>query len=335
MLYTQNAENNHKYRVNDLLLGINQGMMMYKSWIFSFCFFIIFIGVMFFSCSSDHPELVPETPETEKDTVIFSDRIAVAPLDNKTIDEASGMAMSILHENHFWTHNDSGDDPRIFLINNAAQYQVNCTLKGAVNRDWEDIAVAKDQVSGKSRIFIGDIGDNNAVHDFGFIYIMDEPSALSNENITVTNYDIITFRYQDGKRDAETLMVDPQTGDIYIVSKRESSVNLYQIKYPFSFKDTITANKLLSIPYTQIVGGDSSADGPGILMKNYSKAWYWPRKKGKSIADAVSLRPYETPYIQEPQGEAICWSRDGKSFFTISEESPFKTTPILYRYDRK
>jgi hypothetical protein len=296
---------------------------------------IFYTIVMFFSCSSHKPELVSEMPEMEIDTVVFEDRISAGRLENKTIDEASGMAMSILNQNHFWTHNDSGDDPRIFLVNNTAQYQVTCTLKGAVNRDWEDIAVAKDQLTGKSRIFVGDIGDNNAVHDFGYIYILDEPSALSNENITVSNYDKITFRYQDGKRDAETLMVDPLTGDIYIVSKRESSVNLYQIKYPYSFTDTITTNKLGSIPFTQIVGGDISADGSGILLKNYSKAWYWPRKNGKSIADAFSLKPYETPYIQEPQGEAICWSRDGKSFFTISEESPFKTTPILYRYDKK
>lgn len=309
--------------------------MTYKSWIFSVSFFLLFAGVMFFSCSSDHPEIIPETPETEKDTVIFTDRISVGTLDNKTIDEASGMVMSILHENHFWTHNDSGDDSRLFLVNNVAQYQVTCTLKGAVNRDWEDIAAAKEQVTGKSRIFVGDIGDNNAVHDCGFIYILDEPAVLSNENIIVNNYDKITFKYQDGKRDAETLMVDPLTGDIYIVSKRESSVHLYQIKYPYNFTDTITANKLLSIPFTQIVSGDISADGSGILLKNYSKVWFWPRKNGKSIADVFSLKPYETTYIQEPQGEAICWSRDGKSFFTISEESPFKTTPILYRYDKK
>ncbi len=309
--------------------------MPYKKWVYRVIFFIIFAGVIFLSCSSSNTVLVPETPETEKDTVAFTDRITAGTLDNKTINEASGMAMSILHENHFWTHNDSGDDPRLFLVNTTAQYQVICTLKGAVNRDWEDIAAAKDPVTGKSMVFVGDIGDNNAVHDYASIYILDEPNLAAAENIMVSNYDKITFKYQDGKRDAETLMVDPLTGDIYIVSKRESSVNLYQIRYPYSFTDTMTANKLLSMSFTQIVGGDISADGSGILLKNYSKVWYWPRKKGKTIAEALGQKPYETPYIQEPQGESICWSRDGKSFYTISEESPFKTTPILYRYDKK
>jgi hypothetical protein len=310
-------------------------MMTYKSWIFSVSFFLLFAGVMFFSCSSDKPELEPEMPEMEIDTVVFEDRISAGTLDNKSIDEASGMAMSVLNENAFWTHNDSGDKARLFLVSTSAQYQATCTLEDAANRDWEDISVAKDPVSGKSRIFIGDIGDNNAVYDYGTIYILDEPVISANKDITVSQFDKMTFRYEDGKRDAETLMVDPLTGDIYIVSKRESSVQVYRISYPFNYSDTVTANRLMSIPFTQMVGGDISVDGTEILLKNYNKVWYWPRKKGKTIAEALSQKPFETTYIQEPQGEAICWSRDGKSFFTISEESPFKATPILYRYDRK
>jgi len=310
-------------------------MMTYKSWIFSVSFFLLFAGVMFFSCSSDKPELEPEMPEMEIDTVVFEDRISAGTLDNKSIDEASGMAMSVLNENAFWTHNDSGDKARLFLVSTSAQYQATCTLEDAANRDWEDIAVSKDPVSGKSRIFIGDIGDNNAVYDYSTIYILDEPVISANKDITVSQYDKVTFWYEDGKRDAETLMVDPLTGDIYIVSKRESSVQVYRISYPFNYSDTVTANRLMSIPFTQMVGGDISVDGTEILLKNYNKVWYWPRKKGKTIAEALSQKPFETTYIQEPQGESICWSTDGKSFFTISEASPFKITPVLYRYNKK
>ena len=164
---------------------------------------------------------------------------------------------------------------------------------------------------------------------------MDEPTITSNKDITVNQYDKITFRYEDGRRDAETLMVDPLSGDIYIVSKRESNVQLYKISYPYNFSDTVTAVKIMVLPFTQIVGGDISADGKEILLKNYNKVWYYPRKNGKTIAEAMSLKPYETTYMQEPQGEAICWSKDGKSFFTLSEESPFKIAPVLYRYDKK
>ena len=92
------------------------------------------------------------------------------------------------------------------------------------------------------------------------------------------------------------------------------------------------AEKILTLPYTQIVAGDISFDGKEILLKNYQYVWYWSRKNGMSVLDALSRKPFETSYVQEPQGEAVCWSRDAKAFYTISEESPFKLQQVLYKY---
>lgn len=83
-------------------------------------------------------------------------------------------------------------------------------------------------------------------------------------------------------------MVDPLSGNIYIVSKREANVQLYQITYPYSTTDTVIAKKMITLPFTQIVAGDISADGKNILLKNYQKVWYWSRKDGTSIVDALS-----------------------------------------------
>ncbi|NJM26815.1 MAG: hypothetical protein HC859_16440 [Bacteroidia bacterium] len=63
-------------------------------------------------------------------------------LDNREINEASGLAASIRNEGMLWTHNDSGGQPWLFLIDKQAHYRA--TLKLPVsNRDWEDIAVAR------------------------------------------------------------------------------------------------------------------------------------------------------------------------------------------------
>lgn len=268
----------------------------------------------------------------EKDTVIFSERIALGTLDKGSIDEASGMAMSIINKDKFWTHNDSGDKARIFLVNTAAQYQMTINIRNATNRDWEDIAVAVDPKDGQSKIYIGDIGDNDAKYEYRAIYILAEPTVTENVDITMDYQQKIIYKYEDGPRDAETLMVDPLTGDIYIVSKRETNVHLYQIAYPFNTNDTIIAKKIMVLPFTQIVAGDISSDGKEILLKNYQKVWYWSRKEGTTIATTLSHKPFETTYMQEPQGESICWSTDAKAFFTISEESPIKIKPILYKY---
>lgn len=267
-----------------------------------------------------------------KDTLIFSERVAMGMLNNGTINEASGMAMSLENPHGFWTHNDSGDKSRIFLVDTFARYQMTVNFTNATNRDWEDIAVSKDPLNGHHRIFIGDIGDNNAIHKYSTIYIVKEPKITTGIDTTIDIIQKITYKYEDGSRDAESLMVDPITGDIYIVSKREANVNLYQIQYPYATVDTIIAKKVLTLPYSQIVAGDISQDGTEILLKSYKKVWYWSRKKEMSVASALSQSPYETTYISEPQGESVCWAPDAKGFYTISEESPLKITPILYKY---
>ena len=288
------------------------------------------------SCKTQMPQVIADpVVETETDTVIFNSGIVAGILNNDKIDEASGLVRSIEHPGTLWTHNDSGDNARIFLINDQAEYLLTCTLNNATNRDWEDIAIAKDPATGISRIYIGDIGDNRAKYDYVEIYILDEPQNIQSGNISIDKFDKIVLKYPDGPRDAESLMVHPLTGDIYIISKRENNVGVYLTKYPYNFSDTIIMEKILTLPFTQVVAGDISADGKEILLKTYQKIYYFKIISNESITDALSRNAQVLPYIVEPQGEAICWSADAKSYYTLSEFSPFKITPILYRYDRK
>ncbi len=67
------------------------------------------------------------------------------------------------------------------------------------------------------------------------------------------------------------------------------------------------------------------------MLKNYFKIYYWDRKKGESVAEALARDPKELPYVPEPQGEAIGFQRDGKAFYTISEKR-YNINPVLYRY---
>ncbi len=272
--------------------------------------------------------------EITNDTVSFEAGVAAGTLKNREINEASGMDMSIRYPGMLWTHNDSGDKPQLYLIDTAANHLRTFTVEDSQNRDWEDIAVGRDKATGISRIFIADIGDNLSVYDHGRIYVIDEP-ATSTPDSTLKPGGRILFRYPDGKRDAETIMVDPASSDIYLVSKRETNVHLYRIAHPYNFRDTVTAEKLMELPFTYIVAGDISDDGSGILMKNYDKIWYWKHSKNRTIAESLLATPQELPYKREPQGESICWDTSGKAFYTLSEESLLKIPPVLYRYVRK
>jgi len=45
----------------------------------------------------------------------------LAEIDNKDIDESSGIAVSIRNRDSFWTHNDSGDRPCLYLIDRSGE----------------------------------------------------------------------------------------------------------------------------------------------------------------------------------------------------------------------
>lgn len=262
---------------------------------------------------------------------IFKTAEAKNNIVNAQINEASGLAVSINRPNLIWTHNDSGDQARIFLINENAESIAEYHLKGVKNRDWEDIATGPGPKVGKPYIYVGEIGDNRAIYDTKIIYRFEEPSASSASEIS--NFEKIEYVYPDGKRDAESLFVDPHNNDIYILSKREDNIGIYVATYPQSTTEIITLQKLGVIPYRLTVAADITADGEEILLKTYNDIYYWKRNN-RSISETLSSVPTTVTYKVEPQGESIAWKKDGSGFFTLSEQRS-KDMPILYFYAKQ
>ncbi|EOZ97035.1 putative integral membrane protein, putative [Indibacter alkaliphilus LW1] len=293
---------------------------------------LIFIALPFLiSQRIPQARVLPLVPTYQES--LFSGPKKAGILENKTIDEASGLAFSQKHENLIYTHNDSGGDPIVFMIDNKGKSQGQIVLEGASNRDWEDIAVGPGPTKGQSYVYVGEIGDNNAVYPEIKIFRFAEPSTLQAE--IKVKPEVLTLVYPDGPRDAETLMVDPLSDDIFILSKRDSSNVLYKTsRKNFGKKEKIELEKVMKLDFTMSVAGDISVDGSQILIKNYLMVFYWTRNPGESIPEALSRKPAILPYKPEPQGEAIGFHTSGKSYFTLSEKR-FNVEPTLYRYDKK
>ena len=106
------------------------------------------------------------------------------------------------------------------------------------NVDWEDIAAVKN-TNGECFLYIGDIGNNTKNKRSKFtIYKVKEPSVTavaadsSDKNpLSTEPAEAIEIQYPDSAFDAETLMVNQQSGDIYILSKRLSEPSaVYKLK---------------------------------------------------------------------------------------------------------
>jgi hypothetical protein len=290
---------------------------------------VLVVPILAVTCSNQ----VDHYDESE---AMFTGPINMGKVEHDDIDEASGLAASRINKNMLWTHNDSGDDARLFLMTDSARHVGVFYLKDAVWRDAEDIAIGPGPKESISYIYLGDIGDNWARNEIKQIYRFPEPNVSGRKRPitdTIKNYDVFHYRFPDAIRDAETLMIDPNTKDLYIVSKREINVVMYKMAYPYAPNDTVTLEIVGNLPLSIIVGGDISPDGSEVLLKSYNEIYYYKLKPGEGIESIIHKQPERLPYAIEPQGEAIAWSADASGYYTVSEEV-LMISAVLYFYER-
>lgn len=294
-----------------------------------------FLPLIFLSCTS--------CMEMISTSNSFNEAQDLGVIENKTINEASGIVASYRNKGLLWTHNDSGDANRIYSMDAKGKGTREFYLEGASNRDWEAIGMATFPEG--SFIYVGEVGDNNAVHSDCAIYRVPEPeiTASTPQTNTLKNVQKISYKYPDGARDAETILIDQSTKDIYIISKRESTKRLYRLPYPQSYTQTTTAEFVQELTtfstgtgqQLYLTDGNVSIDNQEIIIKSYFQIFHWRRATNETIPNALKRNPTILPYGLEPQGEGVCFAQDGSGYYTISEEGGSKIPVKLYFYKRK
>lgn len=269
-------------------------------------------------------------------STLFQGPVVEGEIESDEINEASGLAASRANPMYLWTHNDSGGDAAFYLFTKAGAHLGKYLLDGTENIDWEDMAIGPGPEEGVNYLFAADFGDNTARRKSYTIYRIAEPNLNARElpkNRTLLGAEAIRYTYSDGlSKDAEAIMVDPATKDLYIISKREAQVGVYLLAYPQSTTEPNTAKFQGLIPFHNVVAADISPSGKEILIKDYKNVYHWFRSEG-SLYENLKTTPNRLAYVAEPQGEAIAWSTDGSSYFTLSEKDSFDPV-VLYSYDR-
>jgi hypothetical protein len=263
--------------------------------------------------------------------------VQIAALENQTINESSGIAASRRNKGIFWTHNDSGDDAFIYATDRQGKHRGIWRVKGATAQDWEDIAVWKDGKSGKSYIYIGDIGNNSKKREFLTVYRIPEPVIKSENAATSKQHpaesqaaEAIRLKYPEGNFDAETLMIHPQSGDLYLVTKvLGASAKVFKLKAPFMQQPEATLVYVADVQVADatkgfFTGGDISPDGQRLTLCDYPGAFEFVLPDAKGMAfDEIWRQPAQPVNIgKRKQGEAVCYSADGKALLATSEGVP-------------
>ena len=271
----------------------------------------------------------------------FGDRVDLGLIEHPDIVEPSGLVDSRGNQHVLWTHNDRLRENALFAFNTSGKHLGTYWIDGIENVDWEGLAIGPGPEPGVDYLYIGEIENNRTPRDdIMYIYRIPEPVVDFNQSpvaITLSDVDTIIYQYPDGSHDAETLLVDPLTKDLYIVSKggeRFGDTGVYRAPYPQPTDEVITLDHVATLDdLDTIVGGDISPSGLEIVLKNYFTMYYWKRTPDQNPWEAISDDPLTVPYVAEVQGEAVGWASDGTGYYTVSEE-PSALPAHLFFYPR-
>jgi hypothetical protein len=252
------------------------------------------------------------------------------PVSDIKLNEASGIADSKANPGYLWVEQDSGNPPDITLLQHNGTVLKSIHLANAVNRDWEDMVLADGPTAGTQYLYIAETGDNLLRYDDYAIYRLEEPVAVTD---TVQLVDRIAFLYPDGSHNAEAILVDPGTKDIYIITKTDLHSKLFRLKYPYS---TVAMNKVEEVgalPYNYAVSAALSPNGNELVVKTYEAIYEYSRAAGETIEQTLSKKYISLPYQAEPQGEAIVFDNNDSGYYTLSEKG-LASYVKLYFYKR-
>jgi len=277
---------------------------------------------------------------------VYGPPVRLADLENQSIKESSGIAASWRNADLFWTHNDSGDGPFVYAVDRAGKNRGVWRVTGAQAIDWEDIAVGPGPRRGQSYIYAGDIGDNSKKREEIIVYRVVEPRVTSKDStssaenpLNTEPADVIRLKYPDGKHDAESLLIHPLTGDLYIVSKElRAAAGVYKLKAPLPKSAVATLTRVGEVEFANpgkgfLTGGDISPDGRRVVLCDYLGACEFVLPSKKRVAfDEVWKQPCAVVKTgPRKQGESICYRRDGQALLLTSEGLPCPLIEIARR----
>ena len=282
----------------------------------------------------------------------------IARIEHEAINESSGIIKSQTHGGIYWTHNDSGDEARIFPLRldgtshdpqRSDRPMTGIHVLDAGNVDWEDIAL-----DNSGNLIVADCGNNSNARRDLTIYLIAEPVPYVGPSRTLY-YKKIPVRYPDQDAfppenrnfDCEALFFARRY--IYLLTKHrsDSHTKLYRL-------DSLTPSEMNPLTFVdrfdiqgQVTGADASLDGKRLAVLTYRRVevpvesrdeaggearvgvqekwlggiWVFDQADGSDLFFDGEI--YYLP-AWTLGGEAICWENDENLIITNERRDIFR-----------
>ena len=297
-------------------------------------FVFVIIAIFAVGCGG---KLMSAEPAAEASTD-YAAPVVVGRLEAADVKESSGLTASECQD-VLWTHNDAGNGPFIFAMSLEGKHLGTWRVENAESVDWESISSFKDS-SGKCFLIIGDIGDNDEVRSDLQIYRVAEPtpsaetaSSNSANPMRTEPAQLMKFTYPNGKNNAETIIVQPGSGTIYIVTKKKNGpAGVFRITPAFGSGEVVKGEKVADVsvpskPEGLLTGGSMSPDGKRVILCDLKGGYELVLPEGASDPEAIwTQKPRVIDLGDRKQGEGVSYGRDGATLYASSEK---KNSPLF------
>lgn len=182
------------------------------------------------------------------------------------------------------TTNDSGDTGIVYVLDD--QGRTVGTTRFGDSRDAESMAPAGD-----GEVWVGDTGDNSRVRPD--IVVHKVPVGRGDRTVTVPAY---RMSYPDGPHDAETLLAEPRTGRLYVVTKALFGSAVYAAPRTLSADRVNPLTKVAGVSLTP-TDGAFLHDGKHVILRDYGSANLY------TYPGFHLLGGFRLP--EQPQGESL------------------------------
>lgn len=296
----------------------------------------------------------PQTA-TSGEAIDYGPMAVAGAVTDRNIDESSGLAAARHPETlaqfpgagALWTHNDSGDTPRLFLLSARGTLLAEYGVDVPFATDWEDMC--SFEVDGQPYLLVGDVGDNGHKRPRLTLWLIPEPGfdpeRRSAFPLKMKPERRIDIAFADGPWDCESVAFDPERREIVLITKVDPRrppvgfAGVYVLPLPpeappeatpegssSGWDDAggpIVLDRATDLRLRIVTAADISPDGRRLVAATYGDAWQFVRGEEESWAEALA-RPGNpgVPIELGPRGqsETVAFGGDGVTLWLTAEK---------------
>jgi hypothetical protein len=244
-----------------------------------------------------------------------------------SLNALSGLSASLRNQGVVYVHNDR-TIAQFSAVSEAGALLGTFNVTAAAVDDIEDMAVAHCPAG--TCVYLADVGGNISPRTQFAVVRVPEPQVDVGVPGGTTSIagERLVFSYPDGaNHNAESVLVDPQSDTIYVITKVAAGMPSAVYKFPATFGGgALMATKVIDLAVPQSTDKEATSASahpcaPAFLLRTYNTLYEFRAAPGASLEAAFAATPTVVPVATESQGEGVAYRADGRGYFTTTEGS--------------